>query len=343
MTGNSIVRLEGIGKRFPLRRSWAKTVFDPRSREYQVVLDDIHLDVAAGELFGLLGQNGAGKTTLFKILATLVLPDTGTARVAGLDVEREASRVRGVLTPVIPNERSLYWRISAFENLRLYASLHGIWGAEAFGRISDLLEQVGLADAGEKQVGLFSSGMKQRLLIARALVSQPQILLLDEPTRSLDPVTARDLRRFLREEIVGRRGCTVLLATHDQTEVSELCDRVGILERGRLLAVGATADLVRRLEIHRYRVWTRDPEHAAFASLATGSSRTSVAARRPDVDGWTRIDLEIPEGADEAARLLTRLTSQGVPISRFERVELPLAELIERVSSDAAGGGGRPP
>ena len=341
MTSNPIVRLEGIGKRFPLRRSWTKTVFDPRSREYQVALDDVHLEVGAGELFGLLGQNGAGKTTLFKILATLVLPDSGTARVAGFDVEREASRVRSALTPVIPNERSLYWRISAFENLRLYASLHGIWGAEAFGRISNLLEVVGLADAGEKEVGLFSSGMKQRLLIARALLSRPRVLLLDEPTRSLDPVTARDLRRFLREEIVGQHGCTVLLATHDQSEVSELCDRVGILERGRLLAVGATADLVRRLEIHRYRVWTREPDHPAFASLAGEGSEISVEGRRPDPEGWTRIDLEIPQGPDEAARVLARLSADGVHISRFERVELPLAELIERVSSGAADATGK--
>lgn len=343
MSAGPIVRLEGIGKRFPLRRSWTKTVFDPRHGEYQVALQDIDLEVGAGELFGLLGQNGAGKTTLFKILATLVLPDSGSARVAGFDVEREGARVRTVLTPVIPNERSLYWRISAFENLRLYASLHGIWGPEAFRRVTELLELVGLADVGEKQVGLFSSGMKQRLLIARALVSRPKVLLLDEPTRSLDPVTSRDLRRFLREELVGRQGCTVLLATHDQAEVSELCDRVGILERGRLLAVGATADLVRRLEIHRYRMWTRDPDHAAFASLDLSGSGRSVERHRADADGWTRIDLEIPEGADEAARLLARLASEGVSVSRFERVELPLAELIERVSGDAPRDrGGRP-
>jgi ABC-2 type transport system ATP-binding protein len=331
-----MVRLEGIGKRFPLRRSWAKSIFAPGQGEYQLALQDVHLEVGRGEFFGLLGQNGAGKTTLFKILATLVLPDSGRAQVAGFDVEREGAGVRGVLTPVIPNERSLYWRISAFENLRLYASLHGIWGAEAFRRTTDLLELVGLADAGEKQVGLFSSGMKQRLLIARALVSRPKVLLLDEPTRSLDPVTARDLRRFLREEIVGRQGCTVLLATHDQAEVSELCDRVGILERGKLLAVGATVDLVRRLQIHRYRVWTRQPDHAVFASLGSRGAGMSAERHRTDADGWTRIDLEIPEGADEAARVLARLTAEGVTVSRFERVELPLAELIERV-------GGEPP
>jgi ABC-2 type transport system ATP-binding protein len=318
----------------------AKTVLEPHRREYQVALEDVYLEVGAGELFGLLGQNGAGKTTLFKILATLVLPDSGRAQVAGFDVEREGARVRGVLTPVIPNERSLYWRISALENLRLYASLHGIWGNEAFERISELLDLVGLADVGEKQVGLFSSGMKQRLLVARALVSRPRVLLLDEPTRSLDPVTARDLRRFLREEIVGRQGCTVLLATHDQEEVSELCDRVGILERGRLLAVGRTADLVRRLEIHRYRLWTRDPDHAAFGTRDGREARTFVQRHRPDADGWTRIDLEIPEGPDEAARLLAALTSEGVSVSRFERVELPLAELIERVSGTAAGASG---
>lgn len=331
-----IVRLRGIVKRFPLRRSWKQTVLHPRATEYQTALAGIDLDIRPGEFFGLLGQNGAGKTTLFKILATLILPDEGSAEVAGFDVERRAWRVREVLTPVIANERSLYWRLSAEENLRLYAALHGLSGAEAEARIRELLDLVSLADTGEKLVGLFSSGMKQRLLIARALLSRPKVLLLDEPTRSLDPMTARDFRTFLREEIGEKQSCTVLLATHDQEEVAELCDRVGILEQGRLLAVGAVADLMRDLNIHRYRVWTRQADHAIFGALEDVGTPIALLRHRPEPDGWTRIDLDIPDGPDVAAALLARLTGEGVSISRFEKVELPLAELIERVVGQGA-------
>lgn len=330
---DAIVRLRAILKRFPIRRGWRDTVLHPRATGYQVALEGIELDIRPGEFFGLLGQNGAGKTTLFKILATLIRPDAGSAEVAGFDVVRQGWRVREVLTPVIANERSLYWRLSATENLRLYAALHGLSGTVANARINELLALVGLDETGEKLVGLFSSGMKQRLLIARALLSRPKVLLLDEPTRSLDPVTARDFRAFLREEIGRKQGCTVLLATHDQEEVSELCDRIGILEQGRLLAVGKAADLAEQLDIQRYRVWTREGEHPAFAALEDGSMRLELVHHRPEPDGWTRIDLDIPHGPTGAASLLARLTGEGVTISRFEKVELPLAELIERVVS----------
>lgn len=325
-----IVRIRGVGKRFPIRRPWSQTLLHPFSPEYQQALVGIDLDIQPGEFFGLLGQNGAGKTTLFKILATLVLPDEGTASVLGYDVEREAGTVRSLLTPVIANERSLYWRLSARDNLELYAALHGLSGREARKAIDRRLEVVGLHDVGAKQVGLFSSGMKQRLLIARALLAEPRILLLDEPTRSLDPITARDFREFLAEEIGKRQSCTVLLATHDREEVAELCGRVGVLDEGRLLAVGTPDELMRGMRIHRFRVWTKDPDHPAFAEPSLMLKATVANRYEAGPDGWTRLDLDIEEGADRAAEILHDLSTAGARISRFEREELPLADLIER-------------
>jgi ABC-2 type transport system ATP-binding protein len=324
------VRIEGLSKRFPVRRGWKDMLRHPFSGTKAQVLRDVTCDVVPGEFFGLLGHNGAGKTTLFKVLATLVLPDTGTAIVDGHDVVRDPAAVRRVLTPVIADERSLNWRLTAEENLRLFATLNGLGGGVARERIAEVMRVTGLTDVGEKLVGAYSSGMKQRLLIARALLGRPRVLLLDEPTRSLDPISARDFRAFLREEVAGRQGCTVLLATHNAEEALELCDRVAVLDRGRLLAVGRASELAEEYGDERYRLWTRDPEHPAFAALG----ERGIAVERdaePPADGWTRVTLELSGGHDEAARALDFLSTAGVSIARFERLGLSLADLIERI------------
>jgi ABC-2 type transport system ATP-binding protein len=324
------VVLEGISKSFPVRRSWGAMLRQPFARPLAPVLRNVSCAVSEGEFFGLLGPNGAGKTTLFKMLATLVLPDAGRATVRGFDVVADSARVREVLAPVIADERSLYWRLTAFENLELFAALQRMRGAAVRTRVDEVLHVVGLSDTAHKIVGAFSSGMKQRLLIARALVAQPRILLLDEPTRSLDPISARTFRAFLREEISGRQGCTVLLATHSADEVMELCDRVAVLDHGRLLATGTTASLARELGEERYALYTRDANHPALAALVQRGVVSALMARGVE-DDWTRLEMEMNGGMERAAQIVATLVEQGVPIARFERVPLPLADLIDRI------------
>jgi ABC-2 type transport system ATP-binding protein len=334
------VVLDGLTKSFPTRRGWLETIRHPRSTQYQKVLRGVSCTVREGEFFGLLGPNGAGKTTLFKILATLVLPDSGTATVAGFDVVQDARAIRRVLSPVIADERSLYWRLSSRENLELYGALQGLDRSAARRRAGELLEVVGLDDTGEKMVGSFSSGMKQRLLIARALVASPRVLLLDEPTRSLDPVSARRFRAFLQEEIVGRQKCTVLLATHNAEEALELCDRVAILNRGELLAAGTAQSIASEMGNDRYRLWTSEPSHPGIAALAERGVVGGVAVRESDDPGWAVVEMDVPGGLERAAQVVAFLTEQGVQIARFEYVELSLADLIERVVEQRGGGGG---
>ena len=325
------VKLDGITKRFPTRRGWVETARRPFHREYATAVRNVSCAVREGEFFGLLGPNGAGKTTLFKILATLVLPDEGTASVAGHDIVRESGAVRRALTPVIADERSLYWRLSATENLRLYAALHGLREPEESRRVADVLTVVGLDDTGDKMVAKFSSGMRQRLLIARALLARPRILLLDEPTRSLDPVSARTFRQFLREEISGRQGCTVLLATHNAEEALELCDRVAIMDKGRLLAVGTTEALSAEVGQEWYRVWTSAAPHGAWDSLVRQGVVRQMHSPEAADDGWVRVEAEIPGGPASTARVIDTLASAGVAVARLERVTLSLADLIDRV------------
>lgn len=335
-----IVSISGLSKSFPVRRGWLETIRHPRQRLATPVVQDVTCEIYPGEFFGLLGPNGAGKTTLFKMLATLVRPDAGTATIAGLDVARQPEKIRRVLAPVIASERSLYWRISARENLRLYATLQGLVGAVASRRVDEVLEVIELADTGDKMVGQFSSGMRQRLLIGRALLARPQVLLLDEPTRSLDPISARRFRSFLRDEIVAKQGCTVLLATHTTEEALELCDRVGILDNGRLLAVGTADALAAEVADERYRLWTDQPEHRCFASLADQRVVDRLVVQTPDENGWTWVEIDVPGGPARAADVVAFLVENAVPVARFERVSLSLADLIERVVEHRQGKAG---
>jgi ABC-2 type transport system ATP-binding protein len=330
-----IIKVRSICKQFRIQRRWKETLLHPRERDTRVALDGVSLEVRPGEFFGLLGQNGAGKTTFFKILATLIRPDSGFASVGGFDVTENPAQVRKLLVPVIPNERSLYWRLSADENLRLYASLYGLSRAVAKQRIDQVLEIVGLEDVGGKQVGLFSSGMKQRLLIGRALLGRPKILVLDEPTRSLDPVSSRELRNFLLRQIGEAQQTTVLLATHDHEEVIDLCDRVAVLDRGQLLAVGETETLLSSSKLRRYSIWTPNPEHPALESSIDSAGGRLLAVEPvalPDGTDWFRVLIEVPTDEIGTAQLVALLTGAGIPVSRFTREDLSLADLLERVS-----------
>jgi ABC-2 type transport system ATP-binding protein len=326
----SAVSILGLSKRFRVRRPLAAAVRAPLGRESRLVLANIDLDVHEGEFVGLLGPNGAGKTTLFKVLSTLILPDTGRATVLGHDVVRSPATTRRLLAPVIADERSLHWRLTAVENLKLFSALHAVPRRDVDVRVRELLALVGLEATATQLVGTFSSGMKQRLLIARALLARPRVLLLDEPTRSLDPISARALRTFLRDELVGRQGCTVILATHSADEAFGLCDRVAVLDRGRLLATGPVERLARDVGDARFRAWTRDAQHPAWQALGDRGVVAHLSGAVQE-DEWTRIDVDVPGGLDQAAHVLDLLTCAGVRVARFERAPLTLAELLDRI------------
>jgi ABC-2 type transport system ATP-binding protein len=193
-------------------------------------LDGISFSVAQGEIFGFLGPNGAGKTTTIKILTGQLRPTSGWACVAGCNVvtEREALKPQ---IGVVFEYQNIYERLSARENLSFTARLYGVNS----GRVDEVLSQVGLSDRAREKTARFSNGMKQRLLIARALLHRPQVLFLDEPTRGLDPNVARDIRAFITD--LSHQGATIFLTTHYMEEADRLCDRVAILDRGRIAAL----------------------------------------------------------------------------------------------------------
>ena len=248
------ITLHDVTKMFRADRGLWRRLRGVPGTQRRAVLNGVSLTIARGEIFGLVGANGAGKTTLLKILSTVLLPDRGTVTVDGVDALANAPQVRRRLAVVPADERALFWRVSARENVRLFASLYGLAGAQRDTAVDRALELVGLTDVGRQQVGSFSSGMRQRTLIARALVTQPPILVLDEPTRSLDPVTARELRHFIRDVLCTSLGATIVMATHSTEEALQLCDRAAVLVRGRVMAVDTLPKLRAAAGGVRFRV-----------------------------------------------------------------------------------------
>jgi ABC-2 type transport system ATP-binding protein len=329
------ISLQNVSKSFPARRTLLETIRHPRAVSMVQALQGVSCEIREGEFFGLLGQNGAGKTTLFRILSTLVAPDTGSATVLGDDVSSAAEAVRSHVAPVFTSDRSLYWRLSARENLRLFAVLQQLPRAECESRVNDALARVGLEGTQARMVGTFSAGMKQRLLLARALLARPRVLLLDEPTRSLDPIAARAFRVFLREHIGQQGGCTVVVATHDPDEVRDLCDRVAVLHHGQLVAQGTRSELAAGLEVGRYRLISSVVAPSVQQALRETGARI-VADGAAEEAGWFDYQIELVQGASASAAVLSALYAAGVTVARFERIELPLADLIERVTRRGA-------
>jgi ABC-2 type transport system ATP-binding protein len=202
-------------------------------------LAGVTLDVETGEVACIMGPNGSGKSTLLRILAGMLLPTAGSAEVAGMDVVKGGSRLRHDVALVVGDERSFHASLTGRENLLLYASLHGLSGREARGRADRLLSLFGLAEAADRRFSAYSRGMKQRLSLARGLLGRARVLLLDEPTLGLDPLSARELRRFLREEIIKREGRTAVIGSNDPAEARAMADRVLYLDRGALRGTSA--------------------------------------------------------------------------------------------------------
>jgi ABC-2 type transport system ATP-binding protein len=327
---SAAITMQGVTKSFRADRALWRRFRRAPGTALRPVLDDVGLAVQRGEIFGLVGANGAGKTTLLKILSTVLLPDRGTVLVDGIDVVAHPADVRTRLAVVPADERALFWRVSATENVRLFASLYGLRGAARDEAVERALDLVGLSSVGRQLVGSFSSGMRQRTLIARALVTRPPILILDEPTRSLDPVTARELRRFIRDVLCNQLGATIVLATHSTEEALQLCDRAALLVRGRIVATDTLANLHAKVGGARVRVRI-DAAHEARARVLLHLPGGVISTA---TDQLVTLEATLPEAA-HAPVVLEALVRAGVRVTEFAPVPLTLADLLESVGAPA--------
>jgi ABC-2 type transport system ATP-binding protein len=285
-----------------------------------VAVDRLSLAVQPGEIFGFLGHNGAGKTTTIRMLNGVLTPSSGSARVLGLDPLADGPALRR-RTGVLTETPSLDERLTGRDNLRFYASLFDVPKAAVARRIDDLLGAFDLAARGGDKVGGYSKGMKQRLALARAIVHQPDLLFLDEPTAGLDPLAARHVHAMVRQ-MVRTQGGTVFLTTHNLVEAQRLCDRVGVMEQGRLVALGQPHDLARRLVRNLTVEIEIAPEDQTIAVEALQGGPGKVG-------NGQRNGLVVVTGAERAAipELIGRLVGAGVRIYEVSPQEPSLEDV----------------
>jgi ABC-2 type transport system ATP-binding protein len=238
----SAISIQNLSKTYPPGFPRLKKFFRLSLKDSVEALKNVSLDIAEGEIFGLIGRNGAGKTTLTKIIATLVQPTSGKVLIKGFDSIKDEVKVRSLIGLATAEERSFYWRLSCAKNLMFFARLYGLNDREASRRISEVFEKVGLEELAARRFSDLSTGNKQRLAVARALLPNPPILLLDEPTRSLDPLAAADMRKL----IASLENVTVLLTSHNLSEIEELCNRIAIIKHGEIRAVDTPETLRRK-------------------------------------------------------------------------------------------------
>jgi ABC-2 type transport system ATP-binding protein len=323
---NNAIIIRNISKKFP-KTSGYRDLLPFRKREWTEAVKDISLDIKEGEFFGMLGPNGAGKTTLIKMLCCLVLPNSGTASVFGSDIIKNEQRVKETVGLVSAEERSFFWRITGRENLEFYAALYNIPRHTVSRRINELLELVGLEEDGDKRFQSYSTGMRQKLAIARGLLSEPRLLFVDEPTRSLDPISAQAVRRFLKEKIAAA-GKTIVLATHNLNEAEQLCDRLAIIDHGHLKALGSVSELRAifqtqekcRLQVSRY------PEDIS-STLMTIEGVLGVNTMKSH-DGVINLEIMITNRSSVLPHIMQMLVKGGTEIHDCQVDVLPLEEIF---------------
>jgi ABC-2 type transport system ATP-binding protein len=295
----------------------------------------ISFDVRRGELFGLLGPNGAGKTTTIKMLITLLLPTSGTARVMGFDVVRDTTEVRERIGYVFGGDRGLYDRVSGVDNLRYFAELYGVEPSEQKRRIAALLEMVGLTGRENEKVEGYSRGMRQRLHIARGLLHDPEVIFMDEPSIGLDPVGARELRQTVRSLVDA--GKTVLLTTHYMFEADALCDRIAVINAGRIVALGTGADLKNEIaERTIVEIETFGVTDEAVERLRRDEDVSAINMEERDQSQILLVQSD--RGAHITQRLLSLLgdTRVGKVVAREPTLEDAYVHLIATTGDDEA-------
>jgi ABC-2 type transport system ATP-binding protein len=310
-----------------IRSPERRTSFFQRKRTVTAV-DHLNLKIRKGELFGLLGRNGAGKTTLVKVLCTLLPPDEGTASVNGFDVVKQQMQVkRSIGTIFSVGERGFFWRLTGYGNLEFYASIYNVPRHGRRERIMDVLDLLGMKDNAFQVFQKYSGGMKRKLALARALLPDPPILLLDEPTTGLDVVSSRSIRDFIRNDLSKKAGKTVLYTTHYIEEAAQICDKIAILQKGRLIALNtpeALKNMAKKGEV--LDVIVKNMSQAQVNTLKGVDGVASLAADVQDaVLGQTHLRLRL-ENVDVLPRIFDFFFKEKIKIVNFKQEEPTLED-----------------
>lgn len=293
-------------------------------------VDNINLAIGAGQVYGLLGPNGAGKSTTIRMIATLLEPTSGRVRVCGMDTRTRQREVRSVLGVALGGERSVYWKLTARQNLEYFAALHGSSRRQSRNRIIEVLEQMDLASHADDHIETWSTGMRQRLVLARALLSRPSVLLLDEPCSGLDPRAAQSMH----EHILGLKsaGHTILLTTHDMAEADSLSDRLGIIDCGRLAGEGTSAELKRSVgasQVVHARIAIRSADQLdLLVGDLTPVAKTTVEAGTEPAAGVAELTLLGRNTDDLVPEVIAAAARHGGSVLRIESDPVSLRDVF---------------
>ena len=315
------VRVEHIRKTYQVRQR--KGLFKSEKRQVEA-LKDISLEVQAGEIFGLLGPNGAGKTTLIKILTTLLLPSAGEGWVNGYHLRKEENQVRATVGCMLMGERGLYWKLTGRENLDYFGALYHLSPPDRRRRSREIINLLGLEDIADRTVETYSSGQKMKLAFGKALINDAPLLVLDEPTNTLDVPSASELRAIVRD--LNDQGKTVIYTTHIMAEAESLCDRVAIIDHGQLLALGTIEAL--KASLGRERV-VRIEGVIPSRSLEAVKRLPGVAqATRTTVDGCDQLTVVTANDHENLPQLIEILSQTNALIQKIVPEEVTLEDVF---------------
>ena len=288
-------------------------------------VDGISFAIPKGEIFSLLGPNGAGKTTTIKILASLLIPTAGSATVGGFDVVKDDFQIRKILTAVLPGERTLYWKLTVKENLLYFGALYGLSRKHVLSRIDGFLDEFGISDKRDTLVEKLSTGQRQKAVLCRAMLPEPEVILLDEPTLGLDPVAAKNLRETIKA--IREKGTTILLTTHYMYEADELSDRVAIIDDGKIVCLDTPEKLKRDLNVKKIFRLEADRWDDAISegfSAATGESRSRYHKK----NGHVSVEIEVSRDDISLADLSSFCSRMNVVVHRVTIDEPTLEDVF---------------
>jgi len=290
-----------------------------------VALDDISFSIDEGKIFSLLGPNGAGKTTTIKILATLLLPDSGQAKICGYDVVKNDLLVRKTLGTVLPGERTLFWKLTVKENLAYFSDLYGLNPKYSRKRIEYLLNKFEINDRKDTYVEKLSTGLRQRVVLCRALLSDPRVIILDEPTLGLDPEASRNLRNIIRE--IKDEGKTILLTTHYMYEADELSDMVAIINKGKIVSIDTPVNLKKNLDIERNITITSRNFTSNFIENIRQEFFTEVK-KEINEDGILKISFYLKKKDDALSKIIKIASEHDIIVDNIALSEPTLEDVF---------------
>lgn len=300
-----------------------------KSEREVVAVNQVNLKVNRGEIFGLVGPNGAGKTTLIKMLTTLLLPTSGTAKIAGYDVIHSAYQVRKRVGLVTSNERSFFWRLTGRQNLDFFASLYHIPRKIAKERIDVLFDLLDLIKVADKRFDSYSTGMKQRLSIARGLLSRPNIVFMDEPTKGVDPIGTNEIIEIIKKQIVREWNSTLLITSHNLREIERLCDRIAIMNNGRIVEIGTLDELHAKTKcVDTYRMTVHDILKERLKSILENAEALDPIRI---TNSNSAIDLEVnfKQGSKGFSQMLKSIIIEGGTISKCTQVSNSFDDIFQ--------------